>query len=314
MKCAPIVLFVYNRPTHTLKTLQALSNNNLAKDSILYVFADGPKESAATVELEAIRTTRDVATQQRWCKDVIVIESDFNKGLAESIVSGVTEVLRIHGRAIVLEDDTVPSVGFLAYMNSALNLYQNDKEVMHVSAYLPHTTGSHHLPPTFLLRYMNCWGWATWEQAWNKLILDSNKLFENLIKRPDLNEFELGGRLKILSHLEKNVTGEMNTWAIKWHTSIFLNNGLCLFPSQSLITQIGFDGSGTHCDKSNAELFEVEISKEVEVKRVRIAESRIGKDYIYRFFKYGHDSSILRRAKILKNKLINPLMRKIKNY
>lgn len=36
---APIILFVYNRPWHTQQTLDALAKNELAKESILYIYS-----------------------------------------------------------------------------------------------------------------------------------------------------------------------------------------------------------------------------------------------------------------------------------
>ena len=45
MKYAPIALFVYNRPEHTKKTLEALQKNTLAQNSELFIFSDGPKNN-----------------------------------------------------------------------------------------------------------------------------------------------------------------------------------------------------------------------------------------------------------------------------
>ena len=55
---APIVLFVYARPEHTRKTLDALAMNHLASESILYIYADGPKENADEQTLQKISETR----------------------------------------------------------------------------------------------------------------------------------------------------------------------------------------------------------------------------------------------------------------
>lgn len=55
---APIVLFVYNRPDHTLKTLDALSSNIHADQSELIVFADGPRADASDATLQVIEETR----------------------------------------------------------------------------------------------------------------------------------------------------------------------------------------------------------------------------------------------------------------
>jgi hypothetical protein len=42
MDLAPILLFVYNRPEHKLKTLLSLKDNDLAAQSKLYIICDGP--------------------------------------------------------------------------------------------------------------------------------------------------------------------------------------------------------------------------------------------------------------------------------
>ena len=60
MKYAPIVLFVYNRPYHTRRTLEALSRNELATQSDLFIFADGAKENATSEQLHQIEETRKV--------------------------------------------------------------------------------------------------------------------------------------------------------------------------------------------------------------------------------------------------------------
>ena len=67
---APIVLFVYNRPEHTRRTLEALSKNHLVQDSELFIFADGPKKSSTTKTLKNITETRQLIKNISWCKSV----------------------------------------------------------------------------------------------------------------------------------------------------------------------------------------------------------------------------------------------------
>ena len=129
---APIILFIYNRPDHTRQTLEALSANTLAQESDLFIFADGAKENATSVQLEKIRETREVARSKSWCKSVTVIESEKNKGLAASIISGVTEIANKYGKVIVLEDDIVTGKYFLEFMNDALEKYAGEKKVWHI--------------------------------------------------------------------------------------------------------------------------------------------------------------------------------------
>ena len=112
---APILLFVYNRPWHTKQTLEALSQNELADQSTLYIFCDGPKPDVSQANSENITITRQVIREKQWTKNVIIYENETNRGLADSIVKGVTEVINKHGKVIVLEDDIVTSKGFLKY-------------------------------------------------------------------------------------------------------------------------------------------------------------------------------------------------------
>jgi len=248
MNLAPIVLFVYNRPEHTLKTLESLFQNDLANDSILYIFADGPPANANLSESEKIKKTREVLKKKNWCKEVIIIESDINKGLADSILSGVTEIVNKYGKIIVLEDDLVLTKGFLKYMNEALTLYENENEVMQVSGnLLPILTEDVVNSESFFLKDLSCWGWATWKRAWDHLETDPKILIERIDSLPEgKKRFNLDGSYDFYNDLYENLIGSKKTWAIKWQASVFLKNGLILFPFKSLVTNIGNDGSGVH--------------------------------------------------------------------
>jgi GT2 family glycosyltransferase len=138
---APIALFTYNRPAHTRRTLETLAANPLARDSQLVAFSDGPR----TGDEGKVAEVRAVLRERAWCGEVRIAESPVNRGLAASIISGVTELLREHDRLIVLEDDLALSPGFLAYMNAGLERYAGDERVMSVAGYLPPLKGE--LPP-----------------------------------------------------------------------------------------------------------------------------------------------------------------------
>ncbi len=91
VKLATIVLLVYNRPSHTRQTLEALSENELASESVLYVYSDGPKLDASEEEIRKILEVREIVKERKWCNEVHLVSSDTNKGLANSVIEGVTE-------------------------------------------------------------------------------------------------------------------------------------------------------------------------------------------------------------------------------
>lgn len=248
MMIAPIVLFVYNRPWHAEQTLNALMANELADESTLYIYSDGLKEGATANDIALHVQVRELIRSKQWCKDVHIVESDVNKGLAESIISGVTDVVNKHGKVIVLEDDIVTTPYFLTFMNDALNHYENENKVWHISGW-NYPINREGLSDTFLWRVMNCWGWSTWADRWSYFKKDPQGSL-NSFSLDDIEHFNLDGAENFWLQVEQNSDGILNTWAIFWYITIFKHSGLCLSPCQALVNNIGFDGSGEHCGKS----------------------------------------------------------------
>jgi hypothetical protein len=241
---APIALFVYDRPSHTKQTLDAISANMFADQTSLYVFIDGPKFNADQSTIERINETKQIVKSSNWCKDLIVIERDSNLGLANSIISGVTELVNKFGSAIVLEDDLVTSKYFLTFMNQALEFYESENRVACISGYNYPVEGL--LPDIFFLKGADCWGWATWKRAWDNFEQDGTILAKQIQDRKLKREFDFDNSFPYYQMLEDQIACKNNSWAIRWYASSFLKGQLCLYPGKSFIKNIGLDGSGTH--------------------------------------------------------------------
>ncbi|WP_018403787.1 glycosyltransferase [Marinobacter gelidimuriae] len=246
MAISPVVLFVYNRPQHTRQTVEALLKNDLADQSDLIVFSDAAKNSDAARHVQEVR---DYLKTTTGFKSVRIVEREENLGLAKSIIHGVTEVVNQYGKVIVLEDDIVASPSFLTFMNEALDFFQENKKVWHIGGWIyPIDTSG--LNDTFLWRVMNCWGWATWSDRWAHFEKDTDKLLSEFSSQ-DIHRFNLDNADDFWSQVKMNKSGRINTWAIYWYATIFRNDGLCLGPMESLVQNVGFDGSGMHCGNSN---------------------------------------------------------------
>jgi hypothetical protein len=279
---APIILFTYNRPYHTQRTLDALMQNELADESILYLYCDGPKEDATDEQKQKIAEVRHIIREKRWCKEVQVIEFPKNKGLANSIINGVTEVIEKHGKVIVLEDDIITSKGFLKYMNDALRIHEKNVKVMHISAYMyPH---SEKLPDTFFFNVpYPGGGWATWKRAWNYFNPDARRLYNYFEERKLWNTFNKFGGKYLQKQLQANMEGSLKTWFIKWHATLIIQNGFTLYPSCSLTNNIGFDEEGTHCTPMTK--FDIHnLAASIPVEDIPLIESKKAKRIIIRFY------------------------------
>jgi hypothetical protein len=240
--CAPVALFVYNRPGHTRRTIEALKQNILAKESDLIIFSDAPKSES---QAEAVREVREYIRSIIGFGSISIVERDKNWGLANSIIDGVTSVVNERGRIIVLEDDLVVTPHFLDFMNRALDKYENEQQVIQVSGYMFPVKIAIEEDALFL-PLTTSWGWATWRRAW-QLFDPEAKGYAQL--KADLalrKHFNLDGAYDYFSMLEAQLAGRVDSWAVRWQLSAFLNDSLTIYPKHSLIVNAGFDGSGTH--------------------------------------------------------------------
>ena len=295
---APIVLFVYNRPDHTKRTLEAIKQNELADESDLYIFSDGPKKNDKE-SLNKVNDVRNIIHGVTGFKSVNIVEQTENQGLGKSIIKGVSDIINNYSKIIVLEDDIVTSKYFLRFMNDALNKYESVENVMQISGYTP-PIEKKGLPDTFFMSWPDCWGWATWKRVWDKFERNPEKLMENSNKQ-DIYKININGTNSgMWNQIVDNHEGRLYTWAIFFHSMVVKNKGLTLYGRNCLVENIGFDGSGDNCGLNDS--YTTDISKErveirdIEIKKLKLAEKR------YMDF----------NKKISRNDLVTRIKRKIK--
>ena len=293
---APITLFVYNRPIHTKRTVEALQKNSLATESDLFIYSDGPKDE---VDKEKVNSVREYLRTINGFKSVKIVERTKNWGLAKSIISGVTEIVNKYGRVIALEDDLVTSPYFLQYINEALTFYENDNRVISVHGYNYPVVGI--LPETFFLRGADCWGWATWKRGWDLFETDGKKLLTELESRNLMRQFDLDGTYSFSGMLKRQIAGLNNSWAVRWHASAFLVDKLTLYPGKSLVENIGQDKSGTHI--SSGKIYKANISENpVTVGNIPIEENKGARQAIIEYLLSQHPGIIEKIKELFKNR------------
>ena len=298
MKYAPIALFVYNRIDHTKKTVEALQKNKLADKSELFVFSDGARGKK---DESAVKDVRVYIRSITGFKNITIAESMKNKGLADSIISGVTDIINAHERIIVLEDDIVTSSYFLKYMNDALTLYENDKNIASIHGYMYPIVAK--LPETFFIKGADCWGWATWKRGWDLFENDGKKLLNELKKKKLKKEFNFFGAYPYMRMLESQILGINNSWAIRWYASAFLSNRLTLYPGRSLVRNIGMDASGTHSGDTND--YDVELLEgPIRVERQETKEDAHAKRMMVDYFETLKYNSTFSNIKFFAKKIL----------
>ncbi len=275
----PITLFTYARPDHTQRTVEALLRNPGVNEHDLIVYSDAPRTPD---KAKAVATVREYLQTIVGFRSVTIHHRPHNYGLAKSIIEGVTEVLSRYERIIVLEDDMVTSPHFLSYMNDALDRFADDERVISVHGYVYPVHQA--LPEAFFLRGADCWGWATWRRGWSLFNPDGQALLDELKRRNLIKSFDFNGAYGYSQMLESQIKGTNDSWAIRWYASAFLADKLTLYPSRSLVHNIGNDSSGMHCGTTTA--LDAELSdRPIDLNGLRIEEYAEAKQTIEDYFR-----------------------------
>ena len=287
MSLAPILLFAYNRPDHLSETLEALANNHLASESILWIFCDGAKNNASDADKDQIDEVRKLASEQDWALETHVQVSEQNKGLAQSIIDGTKQILNDHDSIIVLEDDLVTGKGFLKYMNDALNFYRDHKEVKMISGFqFPIEVQE----ASILHRRTTSWGWAIWKDRWQNFNLNKDELIERVTEK-GIEAFDIHPTTERYKMLINEPEEGIRSWAIRWAANVYLNNGLVVWPQKSLIYNIGHDGSGENCHENNVFDYPIEENFTVDSFQKEISENKVYLKSIIEYYKSFEDKT-----------------------
>lgn len=306
---APVVIFCYDRPNELKRMINTLKKNKEASETDVYVFCDGPKTPQNKQKNDEVRF---FLQSLKGFKSLNLSISENNKGLAPSIIAGVSEVLKVHDQVIVLEDDLLLSTNFLAWMNSALKHYKNDKKVFSVSGFCPSVIKDNNFYEYdgFFTHKAHSWGWATWKDRWNQVdwdVKDWNEFSTNRKLQKDFNS--IGSEMSGL--LFDQMSGKKSSWWVRFCYSQFKLGGYTIYPIYSKVINDGFTAEATHCnvynryrvdfDKSNKE----DYSLPNEVTEDRQLSNRFFYYYSIRARIIGKIKTILMNKGLIRQYTIN---------
>ena len=245
---APVVLFVYNRPEHTRRTVESLVANDLAHESQLFIFSDGAKNEADSASVEEVR--RYIRAIHGF-RSVTIIQRELNSGLAQSVIRGVTEIFQTYDRQIVMEDDLLTTPDFLTFMNEMLGHYELESKIFSVSGFnfavkVPEDYGY----DAFCSHRSSSWGWGTWKNRWERAdwnVADYAEFRTNKNRQSLLNR----GGTDLSYMLSLQMKGAVDSWAIRWAYAHFKQDAVAMLSAVSRVYNIGLDGSGVHCRRES---------------------------------------------------------------
>jgi hypothetical protein len=251
MTHTPIALFVYNRPDHARQTVAALRSNSLADASDLVIFSDAAKTSE---DVEKVAEVRWFLRQIDGFRSVEIVERESNLGLAKSVIDGVSAVIARNDQVIVIEDDIVTAPDFLTFMNQALDRYRDDNSIGTVTGFsLPIAVPRHYSLPVYLTHRHSSWGWGTYGRVWNSVDWEVGDYVAFRNSRSARQAFNVAGP-DMARMLDLQMDAKINSWSIRFDYSCFKRKLFSIAPVRGLVTNIGFDGTGTHCQPDSSAL------------------------------------------------------------
>jgi tetratricopeptide (TPR) repeat protein len=276
---APIGVFTYSRINHLRQTIEALKNNTLARESELYIFSDAAKPG----DEDKILEVREYIHGINGFKIVKLIERETN-GYLKNARDGIRQLLNVYGRCIIMEDDNVTAPGFLRFMNEALNFYKNDDRIFSICGYCPPIK----IPPdynsdVFILRRFSAWGYGVWNDSYKKIsYLDNAEVLGRFSNKREVEELSKYGE-DLLNMILLDAAGKMDAFDVKIFYHQFLNEKYTIYPKKSLVRNIGLDGSGMHCSKTNK--FDVDLWDKLDFEisgKVKLDNRIVKSNYIFR--------------------------------
>lgn len=238
---APVAVFAYNRPDRLRAMIDSLKACRGFSDTAVRIFVDGPKRDEDGAAVHEVRTL----VQNLALPNISWSFQQENRGLRQSVFTGVSEIIERDGRAIVLEDDLILSPISLDYFNLMLREYEFNDRVWSVAGYIYDAPMLRNSSRALMLPFTHPWGWATWARAWRQFELDSRPTDETLNAQAFARAFDMNGLYPFSAQLKNSIDGRVNSWFIHWYYTIFDHGGASIFPPRRLIDNYGFN-EGSH--------------------------------------------------------------------
>lgn len=243
------MLLTFNRPDHTLRVLNSLRGNAAER---VFVYLDKSENPEDQVQQEKLMQSFRQFGHSGM--DIVLQVREKPFGLARNLTGAVSERFRDGAEGvIVLEDDCVVRPGGLAFFESGLHQLSAKKSIRSLCGFLPNSPSivRDGEDAVVLAHRFVTWGWATWSDRWDQY----NPDLRSVVKGADVLNVRIedfARDLAVYCASERYLAGLDSIWSLNWILLHFLTSSFAVYPPESVIDNIGFDGSGTNSKMTNA--------------------------------------------------------------
>jgi hypothetical protein len=233
------ILLLYNRPKHTHAVLESLARNGVKRLRAFMDYSDDPhvRENQAAI-LKYIAQQKEI--------HVDLYRHTAKQGLAGSVRFALNHVFEDADAAIVIEDDCVVRRGGMQFFCEGLEALASNPRVRSLCGYVFPCDFTVRDNEFLVLNRFSPWGWATWKDRWKDYRSDLRVVVKDLEKR-NMRVEEFASDIAHLCRSEEYLNNGKNIWSINWILEHYVDSTFAVYPRQSIIENIGFDGSGENC-------------------------------------------------------------------
>ena len=281
---APVIVFAYNRVDHLTKTIETLERADGVEKTDLFILCDGNKSDQDYVNVEEVRKYVHLYKNVSRFRTVTINESLTNKGLANSVISGVSSVLEKYSKVIVVEDDLLVSADFIEYMNEALMFYEKDQRIFSIGGWSPDLPIlERYEKDIFFSNRFECWGWGIWKDRWETIEWNYDRY--SRANKNDIKCLSVAGQ-DLIRMFYSYLDGRIDSWAVRVACHLIWNDKYVVVPSRSKVRNIGLDGSGTNCGKREYHPSE-QISNSDKVNFITMYSDDDLNERLWMYYSYG---------------------------
>ena len=258
---APVLIVTYDRLGHLKKTISSLQSNIHAKQTDLFIASDFQRSDS---EANKVAAVRGYLKTIGGFKSVTVFAREKNYGVVDNCNLALQVILDKFDRFIIMNDDLVTAPGFLKFINEAFYRYGENEKLFSVTGYCPpiKIPSSFEFDAFFLAR-MSAWGCGMTKDRYESVCEITRQEFDEFNDNKELSRaFVKGGGEDMLLMLRDVAYGSLEAWDVRCMYTQFKNDQYTVYPAQSLVLNIGFDGTGMHC--GNTERFDVRLSDKIK--------------------------------------------------
>lgn len=233
----PILLITYKRHDTTFKVLKTIKKVQPKK---IYIASNHWKTHKEKATILLLR--KKIKEFIDWQCEVIFIKHKKYLRVQNSFYSAISTFFQSEEMGIILEDDIVPNQCFFYFCQEMLQKYKNNQEIFMVSGWsaldFDPNSKTTLKEDYYFSKYSHIWGWATWRRAWKLYKRHLVNFEENFLTLDFDTDEEKKTWHKIFSLYNQD---KIDTWDYSWIYTIWKHKGLCIYPKNNMIQNIGLN-------------------------------------------------------------------------